>query len=271
MSIPSYASFIEPVLVALARNPDGMRVRSVNDAVAQSMALSAADRRVMLESGKQPTFENRISWAHDRLRRHGYSSSPRRGFWRLTGVGLALARSRPHEHELAALATTGPSVARVISVTPAAIDQPAPVSSTLGTLRTMSPSEFEYMVAKLLLAMGYGARESDVEVLGGGGDEGIDGVVFLDPLRLHRLYFQAKRWRQNVGRPEVQGFVGALIGRRATEGVLFSTSEFTTNAVTFARDVSPRVVLVGAERLDALMREFLVDRYDDAFRVKAAT
>jgi len=69
-----------------------------------------------------------------------------------------------------------------------------------------------------------------------------------------KVYVQAKRWQSTVGRPEVQGFYGALAGQRATKGVFITTSTFTQQAIEFARSVE-RIVLVDGERLASLMIE----------------
>ncbi len=64
--------------------------------------------------------------------------------------------------------------------------------------------------------MGYGgAFEDAAMVIGGTGDEGVDGLIKQDPLGLDVLYIQAKRWETNVGRPELHKFVGALQGKHA--------------------------------------------------------
>ena len=74
---------------------------------------------------------------------------------------------------------------------------------------------------------------------------------------LEKVYVQAKRWQQAVGRPEVQGFYGALAGQRAMKGVFITTSAFTTQAIDFARSVE-RIVLVDGQRLAELMIDYEV-------------
>lgn len=61
--------------------------------------------------------------------------------------------------------------------------------------------------------------------------------------------------RNAVGRPEIQGFYGALAGQRAKKGVFITTSQFTTHAVEFARSVDG-IVLLDGKRLTQLMIEF---------------
>ena len=75
--------------------------------------------------------------------------------------------------------------------------------------------------------MGYGARRADLAHVGGAGDGGIDGVISLDRLGLEKVYVQAKRWQNSVGRPEAQGFKGAMEGNHARRGVLITTSSFS--------------------------------------------
>jgi restriction system protein len=100
--------------------------------------------------------------------------------------------------------------------------------------------------------MGYGASRADLQRVGGSGDGGIDGVISLDKLGLEKVYVQAKRWQQTVGRPEVQAFYGALAGQRANKGVFITTSSYTSQALEFVRSVE-RVVLIDGARLAQLM------------------
>jgi restriction system protein len=122
----------------------------------------------------------------------------------------------------------------------------------LDQLHDVSPTFFETIVLDLLHKMGYGASRSDLQRVGGSGDGGVDGVISLDKLGLEKVYVQAKRWQQSVGRPEIQAFYGALAGHRANKGVFITTSSFSNQAVDFARSVE-RVVLVDGVRLAGLM------------------
>ena len=51
---------------------------------------------MLLPSGIQPLFHNRIGWAHDRLKRAGLSESPRRGVWQLTEASQKFAAEHPN-------------------------------------------------------------------------------------------------------------------------------------------------------------------------------
>jgi len=104
--------------------------------------------------------------------------------------------------------------------------------------------------------MGYGGtREEAAQVTKKSNDEGIDGVINEDRLGLDVIYVQAKRWQGNVGRKEIQSFVGALAGQQANKGVFITTSDFVQNAIDYARSVSQKVILINGERLAELMIE----------------
>lgn len=62
MPIPDFQSLMRPTLDVHA---DG-RQRSqaeVRDLVAAAMGVTADERKMLLPSGKQPTYTNRIAWA----------------------------------------------------------------------------------------------------------------------------------------------------------------------------------------------------------------
>jgi restriction system protein len=93
VTIPTYDQFIEPVIRFLQKHPEGVVARDVQEAAADSLNLNDAERSEMLPSGNQLVYKNRTGWAHDRLKRAGYSSSLRRGYWQLTDAGIAVSRS----------------------------------------------------------------------------------------------------------------------------------------------------------------------------------
>jgi restriction endonuclease Mrr len=107
-------------------------------------------------------------------------------------------------------------------------------------------------------AAGVGTSSADLTRVGRSGDAGIDGITSLDRLGLEKVYVQAKRWQGSVGRPELQGFFGALAGQRARKGVFITTSHYTRDALEFAQTVAESMVLVDGERLTELMIAFKV-------------
>jgi predicted transcriptional regulator len=94
MSIPTLEGFIEPLLRLLHERPEGVRPAEAYEEAANRVQLSAAERTELLESG-QPVYQNRIGWAHDRLKRAGVSSSPQRGLWMITEAGRRFVTAHP--------------------------------------------------------------------------------------------------------------------------------------------------------------------------------
>ncbi|WP_337174924.1 restriction endonuclease [Paludisphaera sp.] len=130
----------------------------------------------------------------------------------------------------------------------------ATAEELLSRLKTCSPSFFESVVVRLLMAMGYGGVAGHGSVTGKSGDGGIDGVIRQDKLGLDVVCIQAKRWDGPVGRPVVQQFVGSMDYYRAKKGVILTTSTFTRDGMDFlARIEGKTVVLVDGDRLAELM------------------
>lgn len=287
MKVPTYDKFIEPVFRFLADQPNGALARDAHEAAAESLGLDERARAELLPSGTQAVYKNRAGWAHDRLKRAGYSRSPRRGFWQLTDVGRAFLMAHPQAFTAQVLDEIALGNVNVRLRTPEEVgalehvplanpsDAEAGIAASpddrleqalselndtvagelLEAIGNASPQFFEGLVLDVLHAMGYGTSRSDLQRVGGTADAGIDGIISLDRLGLEKVYVQAKRWQNTVGRPEVQGFYGALAGQRANKGVFITTSTFTTQAIEFANSVE-RIVLVDGKRLAQLMIEF---------------
>jgi restriction system protein len=279
MTLPTFDQFIEPLLRYLAAHPDGARAADAREATADLLSLTKEQRAELLPSGARYVYKNRISWAHDRLKRAGLSSSIKLAFWQLTPAGFAYASAYPKlsQEQVAELALvhkevrlrarTEPQTEPTGSDTLVANQSPDErLDSALSEINTSvhaellerilqsSPKFFEVLVLDLLHAMGYGANRTDLQRVGGSGDAGIDGIISLDRLGLEKVYVQAKRWQNSVGRPDVQAFYGALAGQRANKGVFITTATFTSQAIDFARSVE-RIILVDGEQLAALMTE----------------
>ena len=277
MPVPTYDQFIDPLLRYLAAHPEGARTGEIQEALADEMGFSEEERQELLPSGAQAVYKNRIGWAHDRLKRRGLSESPKRGVWRLTPTGVEFVQKTTFplapEHLIQITtvspdSTTHPESAEPI-VTAQVPEMESPderlnsavqeINESVGAelleqIMQASPKFFEFLVLDLLHAMGYGTSRADLQRVGGSGDAGIDGVISLDRLGLEKVYIQAKRWSNSVGRPDVQAFYGALAGQRATKGVFITTSSFTQQAVEFVQSVE-RIVLIDGARLTGLMIE----------------
>ncbi len=284
-TVPTFDEFIDPLLRVLATGTEPLPTTDAYEKVANRLGLSAEQRAEMLPSDRQAYYKNRIGWAHDRLKRAGLSTSPRRGYWQLTEAGHAFAAQhasgipasvvaqmafRPRRDKL-----VGEDDGDALDSETAADDSRTPEerlqaaheeiaarvrSDLLEQIHQSSPTFFERVVLDVLHAMGYGARRDDLTQTGGSGDGGIDGVVSLDRLGFEKVYVQAKRYADGnrVGRPAIQAFFGALAGRRATKGVFITTSRYSKEAREFARTASDSIVLINGRELADLLIEFEV-------------
>lgn len=129
------------------------------------------------------------------------------------------------------------------------------LDTILEQAKAMDPSDFEKLVLQLLTRLGYGGAQGSATHLGQTGDGGIDGLINEDRLGLDRVYIQAKRWSGTVGAPEIQAFVGSLVGRQADRGVFLTTAEFSGPAQQYVRNIAHRVVLIDGPTLAELMWE----------------
>jgi restriction system protein len=118
-------------------------------------------------------------------------------------------------------------------------------------------------VLDLLHAMGSGTSRSDLQRVGGSSD----GIISLDRLGLEKVYIQAKRWKNTVGSPEIQGFMGALQLQSASKGVFITTSVFTKDAKLAAARARGTIVLIDGEQLAGLMMDHGVGVSHKALRV----
>jgi restriction system protein len=140
----------------------------------------------------------------------------------------------------------------------------AVAADVLKRIRGQSPAFLETLVLKVLTAMGYAGAAGSADHLGRSGDEGLDGVIKQDKLGLDRIYVQAKRYgREHLGRPDIQGFVGALHGAQADRGVFITTSRFSPDAYNYAEKVNARVILIDGLMLARLMVEHNIGAQDD--------
>ncbi|WP_267273597.1 restriction endonuclease [Pseudomonas putida] len=298
MSVPTYDQFIEPILRFLAAHPDGATAGETHEAAAKALDLSESQRQETIASG-QPTYKNRSGWAHDRLKRAGYSSSAKHGYWQLTDSGSAFAKANPaplSAGQVEHLAMNFMSVRLKAAPDAASLDETSETSAPIGQtdlatsspqerlnqaileLRTSvagdlldsllqaSPTRFEHIVLDVLHSLGYGANRQALQQVGGSGDGGIDGVISLDALGLEKVYVQAKRWQSTVGRPDLQAFYGALASQKAKRGVFITTSGFTAQAVEFALSVEG-MVLVDGKRLVNLMLDHEVGVSSQLYKV----
>ncbi len=284
MAVPDFQSLMRP---CLAVHADGSPHTSADlrDRLAELMHVSQEDRSVLLPSGSQPLFSNRVAWAVTHLAQAGLLERPARGVTQLTPRGTAVLNEHPGRVDMKVLrqfpeyeefrtrtrqrkgqqatAVGHPdsgdhedlapreAIVEVIDSAHSAV-----AADLLARVLKQPPVFLEQLVLQLLVKMGYGGLETPTEHLGSPGDAGLDGLIRLDPLGLDVVYVQAKRYTdRHVGRPDIQAFVGALHGAQASRGVFLTTSRFSSDARDYADRVNARLVLIDGPELAALMIE----------------
>jgi restriction system protein len=298
MPVPNYQTLMAPVLHALE---DGQpkSIKEIRDHVAAEMGITDEDKQELIKSGIS-VFDSRTAWAVTYLAQAGLIRRPKRAVNQITERGLHVLQEHPDRvdnHILvqfeefrefksrAKASQKGPGTSKAGEPPPplstsngatateapretitAAIEEnnAAVAADILARVREQDPAFLENLVLKVLTAMGYGGVAGSAERLGRSGDEGLDGVIKQDPLGLDRVYVQAKRYAadRTVGRPDIQGFVGALHGAQADRGVFITTSRVSPDAYSYADKVAARVILIDGPTLASLLAEHNIGAQD---------
>ena len=278
MPIPKYNELYGAVLQSLS---DGKihDYRDMKRYVAKAVKLSDEDMALMLPSGRQSVFDNRIGWARTYLKQAGLIESPARGRHVLTDEGKKAlpdaesidntyllkyqSFSKFYKHEpvkkdsqMDRPLKEEQSPAEVIEGALKELDDVL-AEELMTEVMKLPPTDFEKLVIKLLLKMGYGSGiEENAVVTSISNDGGIDGIVKEDQLGFSSIYIQAKQWAANrtVDRPEIQKFAGALQGQQASKGLFITTAGFSVGAKRFVDSLhGSKIVLVDGRQLMKLM------------------
>jgi restriction system protein len=276
MAIPDFQSAMTPLLTLLSDGRDHSN-QEIYDALEDRFELTDEERRRLLPSGRQRVFVNRVAWAKSHLKQARLLDSPRRGVYRITARGLDVlnaAKGRISVRDLMQFEEFQEFRGKKIKYETARENECETLTpreqieigyknlvtdlsiSLMDVVKSCSSSFFEKIVIDLLLAIGYGGSREDAGFQAGkGADEGIDGIINEDKLGLDVIYLQAKRWGSSVGRPEIQKFAGALLGKKARKGIFITTSTFTKEACDYAASIDTRIILIDGVILTKLMIE----------------
>lgn len=282
MSVPKFYEFFGSFLRAVA-DGNTHTAKEVQAFVANDMMLKESDLEQMLPSGRQSTFGNRVNWARTYLCKANLITTPSRGRYQITDEGKRALKSGstidleyleqyPSFREFHSTGTKPDSTEHkrkandeVTSPQELLDDSYKLLTSSLAgelmdEVMKLMPTEFEHLVVRLLLKMGYGSGIDDAGVVTRPtGDGGIDGIIKEDQLGFSSIYIQAKQWApdRRVDRPEVQKFAGALQGEKATKGLFITTASFTNGAKTYADNLhGSTIVLVDGGQMMRLMIKY---------------
>jgi restriction system protein len=123
----------------------------------------------------------------------------------------------------------------------------------LKELAALSPEDFERFCRNLLRA--YGFRR--VKVTRVSKDGGIDGFGQLKVgFAYFNVAFQCKRWRDSIGRPEINQFRGDIQGDYEM-GIFFTTSRFSPDAKanSLKRGAAPVTLIDGETIVDIMLSQ----------------
>lgn len=277
MPIPDFQSVMRPVLAAI-QGGEQKHMADVLEEVCDHFGLTEEERALRLPSGKQTYIKNRVGWARTYMKKAGLLTSPKRGEIQITERGRRVLEEVPDRITVKYLKqfpeflefhthTPGESAESTTAVDESSETPDEQLEKAynslndslsdelLDTIVAASPEFFEKLVVELMLAMGYGgSREDAGQATRYTSDGGVDGIIKEDPLGLDVIYLQAKRYADKVvGRPEVQGFAGALDMQKARKGVFITTSKFSGDARDYVGLIEKKIVLIDGQELARLM------------------
>ena len=278
VAVPDFQSVMLPLL-RMAGDGREHTMASAISSLGDTFQLTEEDRAEMLPGGSQRRFNNRVYWAKSHLRAAGLVASPTRGRFQITDEGRVVLAAKPERIDIQFLSKypgymafksgTGSGAVTAGAVLPSEPQTPDEVIAAASkqlhdelskeVLSRVADAEYDFLerlVIRLLRAMGYGGADDEAGiVVGGPGDEGIDGVIRQDLLGLDLIYVQAKKWTHPVKSPDIRNFIGSLQIKSASRGVFITTSTFTADAVQAASKGGKQIVLIDGSTLARYMIE----------------
>ena len=277
--VPAFEKFLYPFLLFLK---DGeISVKDLRIKLSEYFNLSDEDLQLRTKGGNTTQFNDRIGWARQYFRRAKFIDIPKYGIYRITQRGIEYLDNHndltiddlmqyPEYAEYNKNHKTKESTisnqSETYNLTPTEQLEQAFESiendlaaDILSKVMEQTPSFFEKLVVDLLVKMGYGGSFADsAKVTQLSNDEGIDGIIYEDTLGLDKIYVQAKRWSNQVGRPIIQQFAGALVGQNATKGVFITTSTYSKEARGYVNGLQKKIVLIDGQELARFMIKYNV-------------
>ena len=278
--IPNYQECMLPFL-KLLQTKGTASLSECTNILSEEFKLSPQERNELLPSKKQTIMKNRVGWAKFYLNKAGLVKVISRGIYSLTESGENLLKTNPHNlttedlmkfpafkdfilnnQEAKMSLTSSTQNKDISSKTPEeAIDENYKyiinnlVDEILDIVLQKDSDFFEKLVMDLLVKMGYG----DGKVTQSSHDGGIDGIIDEDKLGLDKIYIQAKRWQKgsNVGRSDIESFVGAIDRQRGNKGVFITTSDFTKEAYKHT-STHVNLVKINGTKLAELMIQYKI-------------
>lgn len=282
MAIPDFQTLMRPLLETCELGKEHS-ASEIAERLAPRFSLTEEDFLKRHDKSNALVFQGRISWAKVYLQKAGLLESKSRGHFSINDEGVKFLKT--HDEINNKILSTVPKFrdwkypeddnisdrdSSIINLNKSELESDPEESmeaaykivrrslkdTLLAKILEQDYRFFEKLVLDLILALGYGDSFSSGEILGKSSDGGVDGVIKQDKLGLDLIYLQAKRWKDNVGAPEIRDFVGSLVGKQSSKGIFITTSKFTREAIEFASKVQHSVILIDSDKLTDLMIDY---------------
>lgn len=294
--VPTFEQFLYPFLVAI-KDKDVNRKEMI-EVMRIQFNLSDEDMNIRTKGGAVTQVSDRVGWSLQYLRRAlfveirdgRYHITPRGKNYLNTHDGLVIndlldykefaaytsrKKSKQPAQQTQVILPQEQTPTEQLELAYERIEKDL-VADILEKVKNQSPLFFEHLVVDLLVRMGYGGSfENSAHVTQYSNDNGIDGVIYEDKLGLDKIYIQAKRWENQVSRPKIQEFAGALVGQNANKGVFITTSSYSKEAREYVKGIQQKIVLIDGQELAKYMieynvgvsvkKEYLVKRIDNDY------
>ena len=124
----------------------------------------------------------------------------------------------------------------------------------LSYLSTMDPYEFERLIAEVMKH--HFGENAEVILTQSSRDKGVDIIInHKDDILSGRYIVQVKRYRNNVGEPELKQFLGTIHDQKA-KGIFVTLSDFTEPAKRLAQEHN--ITLINGEKLIELIKKYKI-------------
>lgn len=266
-----YKEFLEVLKDGKEQN-----IKDIRNSLATKFALTKEELNEMLPSGSQTLFANRVGWTRTYLYKAKLIKKIKRGIYQITDLGIEALNSNEtidNEYlnqfeefkEFIHSNNKQEETKEITKNTPEDLIQIAIeeneaflINELTKKILQIHPKSFEQLVLQLLGKMGYAFDRDSLIHTNYVNDKGIDGIVKEDKLGFSKIYIQAKRYTNiNVGRPELQQFLGAVISEGGSKGLFITSSDFTKDAKEFSKKQNNiNLVLINGEELAKLMIKY---------------
>lgn len=251
---PSYQFFFEPVLKAL----DMLGGSGSNDEIYKKViSITELSTEIIEEmhTFSMSQVEYNLMWARTYLKNYGAIENSRQGVWALTTKGTKLIKEGNLDAKEITLFTNNKhGIPKEESEDVPEAEKKNWHDQISDILQNMNPFAFEKLSQRLLRECGF----TDVQVTKKSGDGGIDGTgkLKIKGIFSFNVAFQCKRYKNQVGAPEIRDFRGSL-GTNIEKGVLITTSSFSRAAKEEASSEGKRLIdLMDGEELINKLAEY---------------